>query len=65
MVRAEAHIGIGRQMEHEVRTGHGARDGVEVQQVALDEAEARMGLRTLEKAPESGGEVVERRDVVA
>ena len=64
MVGAEAHVGIGGQVEDEVRARHGARDGVEIQQVALDEAEARIGLRTFEKAPESGGEVVEAGDFV-
>ena len=52
MVRAEAHVGIGRQVEDEIRARHGARDRVEVQQVALDEAEARIRLRSL---PESAG----------
>ncbi len=54
MVRSEAHVGIGRQMENEIRARHGARDRVEVQQVALDQAEARIGLRTFQKATESG-----------
>ena len=44
---------------------HGVRDGVQFQQVALDQAEARIGLRTLQKTQESGGQIVEAGDVVA
>src|SRR5207244_10757711 len=55
----------GREVENEIRARRGARDRVEVQQVAFDEAETRIGLRTFEKAPESGGEIVERCDVVS
>ena len=64
MVRAEAHIGVRRQVENEIRARHGARDGRQIQQVALHQAEARVRLGALQKAAESGGQVVEARDVV-
>ena len=65
MVRAEADVGIGRQVEDEIRARHGVLDGVQFQQVALDEAEARIGLRTFQKTQKSGGQIVEAGDLVA
>ena len=65
MVRAEAHVGIGREVEDEIRASHGVLDGIQFQQVALDQAEARIGLRALQKAQKSGGQIVEAGDVVA
>ena len=64
MVRAEADIGVRRQVEYEIGARHGARDGVQIQQIALHQAEPRKRPRALQKAPESGGQVVESSNVV-
>ena len=52
MVGAEADVGIGGQVEDEIRARHGALDGVQIQQVAFDQAEARIGLRAFQKLAE-------------
>ena len=41
MLGAEAHVGVGGEMKHEVGALHGARQRVGIEQVAFDEAEVR------------------------
>src|SRR6185295_7842003 len=51
--------------EDNVHTGHGGGERFTVEDVALDETEARVRERVRQKLAPPGGEVVVRHDVVA
>ena len=51
--RAKADIGVRREVEDHVGAGHRALDGVQVQQVAFHQAEARAGLRAIQETAQA------------
>lgn len=57
-------VGVGGEMEHEVRAPHGGGEGGEVEVVAADEFEFRMLNRAVEEADLAGGEVVPAGDLM-
>src|SRR5581483_880349 len=62
MLGAKTHIGIGGKMENEVATRHGCGECGQVQGITLDELEARMKQRGLEKFFLAGGKIVPSDD---
>jgi hypothetical protein len=55
---AEAHVGVGGQVEHEVAALHGLREGGQLQVVAEDEGEGLRLAGVLEEALLAGRKVV-------
>ncbi len=65
MVGAEAHVGVGREVEDEIVPLHGLGQAGFVQHVPFDQPEARLEQRLGQEAPLPGREVVVSRDGMA
>src|SRR5262249_54188268 len=64
VVRAEADVGVGGQVEDEVVADHGRLQVEQVDHVAFDQAERRATADLRQEGPLAGGEVVVARDLV-
>jgi len=65
MLRAEAHIGVGGQVEHKFGARHGLGQGGSMQGIALDEGEMPGAPRGLRKQRQSGREIIETDHLMA
>ena len=65
MFGAEADVGVGGEMNHQLRTLHRLCQTFPVKQIRLMETELRMGHGTFQKPPLPGRHVVEPDDAVA
>ena len=65
MFEAEADIGIGREVENEIASGHRLRQRREVKIVAANEFEIGMAPRARQKFILAGGKIVPADDVFA
>ena len=62
---SEPHVGVGREVEHELLTGHGVGQPLPVEQVPLGEPEAGLVPGSCEEFALPSREVVIDRDTVA
>ena len=58
MIKAEAHIGVGRQVKNKIASGHRANQRRQVQAVTLQKPEFRIGQRRLQEFPLASGKIV-------
>ena len=65
MIGAEAHVGVGGEMENEIAAGHRAFERGEIEVVALDEFEARIFQRFDDERPLAGREIIPADDGLA
>ena len=59
---AEAHVGVGGEVEDEIAAGHGLGQRRQIEIVALDQAILWVGERPCDKGPLARGEIVPADD---
>ncbi len=65
MLGAEADIGVGREMQDEIRATHGGGHRREIGRVAFDQRKAGMSDRARQEVPPAGREIVVDHDLGA
>ena len=65
MIQAEPDVRIGGQMKNEIASRHRADQGGQIQAIAFDQFEFRIGQRRLEKFLLAGGKIVPADNVFA